>query len=52
MNPYAPRLIRKVNIGKDLSKFLQYLLLFTQEMVARYRIWSPESKIEYSVPLP
>jgi hypothetical protein len=30
LNPYAPRLIRKVILGTDLSQFLQYLL-FTWE---------------------
>jgi hypothetical protein len=38
LNPYVPRLIRAVNVGNDLSHFLQYLSLFIREILASYRI--------------
>jgi len=44
--PHALSLETKVIIGTDLSQFLKYSSLPTIEMVARYRIGSPESEFE------
>jgi len=48
----APNLVTKVILGTDLSQFLQYSLLPTREMVARYQIGSPDSDFDYPIPLP
>jgi len=50
--PPAPSLVTKVILGTDLSQFLRHLLLPTPEVVARYRIGSPDSVFEYPIPLP
>ena len=49
--PHAPSLVRKVILGTDISQFLQCLLLHIREMVACYRIGSPDSVYEYPIPL-
>jgi hypothetical protein len=48
--PHAPSLVRKVILGTDL--LLSPTIFVIREMLVHYWIRSPDSELEYPIPLP